>query len=123
VAHVPRKRISEEVPSVDIEVEQPLAHLISHMVSGVYAQIAIKIHGDDLNTLLTLADQVKRSIADVEGVTPPVVEPVQMTPELHIRLRGEDLAMHGFTARSSYRAANSPSRPSGFGGVGRSAAV
>lgn len=92
-----RKRISNEVPGVDIEVEQPLAHLISHMVSGIYAQIAIKIHGDDLDTLLTLADQVKSSIADVPGLTPPIVEPVQMTPELHIQLRGDDLAMHGIT--------------------------
>ncbi len=92
-----RERISNEVPGVDIEVEQPLAHLISHMVSGVYAQIAIKIHGDDLDTLLTLADQVKTSIADISGVTPPIVEPVQMTPELHIQLRGDDLAMHGLT--------------------------
>jgi CzcA family heavy metal efflux pump len=92
-----RERISKEVPGVDIEVEQPLAHLISHMVSGVYAQIAIKIHGDDLDTLLTLADQVKSSIAEIPGLTPPIVEPVQMTPELHIQLRGEDLAMHGLT--------------------------
>lgn len=92
-----RERIGKEVPGVDIEVEQPLAHLISHMVSGVYAQIAIKIHGDDLDTLLTLADQVKSSIANVPGVTPPIVEPVQMTPELHIQLRGDDLAMHGLT--------------------------
>ncbi len=92
-----RERIGKEVPGVDIEVEQPLAHLISHMVSGVYAQIAIKIHGDDLDTLLTLADQVKSSIANVPGVTPPIVEPIQMTPELHIQLRGDDLAMHGLT--------------------------
>jgi len=92
-----RERISDEAPGVDIEVEQPLAHLISHMVSGVYAQIAIKIHGDDLDTLLTLADQVKSSIADIPGLTPPIVEPVQMTPELHIQLRGDDLAMHGIT--------------------------
>ena len=92
-----RERISKEVPGVDIEVEQPLAHLISHMVSGVYAQIAIKINGDDLNTLLTLADQVKSSIAEVPGVTPPMVEPIQMTPEIHIQLRGDDLALHGLT--------------------------
>jgi CzcA family heavy metal efflux pump len=92
-----RERISTEVPGVDIEVEQPLAHLISHMVSGVYAQIAIKIHGDDLNILLTLADQIKSSIAEVRGVTPPIVEPIQMTPELNIQLRGDDLALHGLT--------------------------
>ena len=92
-----RGRIGKEVPGVDIEVEQPLAHLISHMVSGVYAQIAIKIHGDDLDTLLTLAEKVKTSISDVSGLTPPIVEPIQMTPELHIQLRGDDLAMHGLT--------------------------
>ncbi len=69
-----RTRISKEVPGVLIEVEQPLAHLISHMVSGVYAQIAIKIHGDDLDTLLTLSDQVKQAIQTVPGITPPIVE-------------------------------------------------
>lgn len=90
-------RIKEEVPGIDIEVEQPLAHLISHMVSGVYAQIAIKIHGDDLDQLLSLAEQVKGSIKDIPGITPPIVEPIRMTSELHIQLQGDDLALHGLT--------------------------
>lgn len=89
--------LREEVPGVDIEVEQPLAHLISHMVSGVYAQIAVKIVGDDLDTLLATAEQVKTAINDVPGVTPPVIEPVQQTAELHIRLRPDDLARYGLT--------------------------
>ncbi len=89
--------LSEEVPGVDIEVEQPLAHLISHMVSGVYAQIAIKIHGDDLDTLQQLAERVKTTIQTVPGLTPPVVEPIKQTEELHIRLRSDDLAFHGVT--------------------------
>jgi HME family heavy-metal exporter len=90
-------RIKTEVPGVDIELEQPLAHLISHMVSGVYAQIAIKIHGDDLDTLLALAGQTKSAIRAIPGVTPPIIEPIRMTPELHIELRGEDLALFGLT--------------------------
>lgn len=89
--------LREEVPGVDIEVEQPLAHLISHMVSGVYAQIAIKIHGDDIDTLQRLSDQVKVILESVPGVTPPVVEPIRLTDELHIRLRADDLAFHGLT--------------------------
>ena len=89
--------LKEEVPGVDIEVEQPLAHLISHMVSGVYAQIAIKIYGDDLDNLQQLANQAKMSIQNVEGVTDPIIEPIQQTEELHIRLRSEDLAIHGLT--------------------------
>jgi CzcA family heavy metal efflux pump len=91
------EELREEVPGVDIEVEQPLAHLISHMVSGVYAQIAIKIYGDDLDTLLASAERVKGVIQTVPGVTPPVIEPVRQTEELHIRLRPEALARYGVT--------------------------
>ena len=91
------KELREEVPGVDIEVEQPLAHLISHMVSGVYAQIAIKLYGDDIDTLQRLSDQVKTTLEAIPGVTPPVVEPIRQTEELHIRLRSDDLAYHGLT--------------------------
>jgi CzcA family heavy metal efflux pump len=89
--------LREEVPGVDIEVEQPLSHLISHMVSGVYAQIAIKVHGDDLDTLLATAERIKTSIQDVPGLTPPVIEPIRQTEELHIRLRPDDLARYALT--------------------------
>lgn len=91
------KELRDEVPGVDIEVEQPLAHLISHMVSGVYAQIAVKIVGDDLDTLQQLSERVRATIQSVPGVTPPVVEPIRQTEELHIRLRSDDLAFHGLT--------------------------
>ncbi|MDB5389948.1 MAG: cnrA, partial [Planctomycetaceae bacterium] len=91
------KELREEVPGVDIEVEQPLSHLISHMVSGVYAQIAIKIHGDDLDTLQQLSERVKTTIQNIPGLTPPVVESIRQTEELHIGLRSDDLAFHGLT--------------------------
>jgi CzcA family heavy metal efflux pump len=89
--------LREEVPGVDIEVEQPLAHLISHMVSGVYAQIAIKVYGDDLHTLRLTAERIKTAIQNVHGVTPPVIEPIQETEELHVRLRPDDLAQYALT--------------------------
>jgi len=89
--------IRAEAPGVSIEVDQPLTHLISHMVSGVYAQIAIKIFGDDLDQLQQIAERVRQAIQSVPGITPPVVEPVQQTEELHIRLRPEDLARIGVT--------------------------
>jgi len=88
-------QLTDEVPGVDIEVEQPLAHLISHMVSGVYAQIAIKIFGDDLNELQRLSERVKATVQTIPGITPPVIEPVRQTEELHIQLRPDDLAYHG----------------------------
>ncbi len=82
---------------MDIEVEQPLAHLISHMLSGVNAQIAIKVYGDDLDVLEQIANRVKAVVATVPGVTPPVVEPLRKVDELHIRLRPDDLAFYGLS--------------------------
>ena len=86
-----------EVPGVEFEAEQPLAHLISHMLSGVTAEVAIKIHGDDLDQLQRLATQVKAAIADVPGVTPPVIDPQETVDELHIVLRPDDLAEYGLS--------------------------
>jgi HME family heavy-metal exporter len=57
----------------------------------------VKIHGDDLDTLQRLADEVKHEMQGVNGLTPPVVEPIRRTAELHIRLRPDDLAFHGLT--------------------------
>lgn len=87
--------LRKEAPGVDIETEQPMSHLISHMLSGVNAQIAIKVFGDDLDTLRQAAERIKTVIQAVPGVTPPIVEPIQMTDELHIRLRPDDLAFYG----------------------------
>jgi HME family heavy-metal exporter len=87
--------LKKEVPGVDIEAEQPLAHLISHMLSGVTAQIAIKIYGEDLDQLNSLAERVKASIADVPGLTPPVIEAQRLSDELHIRLKPDALAYFG----------------------------
>lgn len=92
-----RNQIVSDVPGVTIEVEQPLAHLINHMVSGVYAQIAIKVFGDDINELERLAQRTERLIQNVDGITNPVVEPIRRTEELHIRLRPDDLAFYGVT--------------------------
>jgi HME family heavy-metal exporter len=89
--------LKEAAPGADVEAEQPLAHLISHMLSGVYAQVAIKVYGDDLDALRREAERVRAAIADVPGVTPPVVEAQQATGEVHVRLRPADLAFHGLT--------------------------
>jgi HME family heavy-metal exporter len=95
--------LRDELPGVDIEVEQPLAHMISHMVSGVYAQIAIRIYGDDLEVLQRLSEESRSAIQDIPGLTPPVVEPMRETPELQIRLRGDDLAFNGLTRAQAAR--------------------
>src|SRR6185436_12660367 len=86
-----------EVPGVGIEAEQPLSHLISHMLSGVNAQVAIKIFGDDLDKLRELGTQVRAALTEVPGVTPPIIDPQERVDELHIVLRPDDLALYGIS--------------------------
>jgi HME family heavy-metal exporter len=87
--------VKEEVPGVDVEVEQPLAHLISHMISGSTAQIAIKLYGDDLDTLEKVSNEIKAAVGGVPGVSSLAVEPIRKVDEVHIKLRPEALALYG----------------------------
>ena len=89
--------LRKNVPGVGIEAEQPLSHLISHMLSGVKAQIGIKIYGDDLDKLRELAGEVRDAIAEVEGVTPPIIDPQERVDELHVVLRPDDLSFFGLS--------------------------
>jgi CzcA family heavy metal efflux pump len=92
----------EGITSVDIEVEQPIAHLISHMLSGVQAQIAIKLFGDDLDTLRREAREIKDAIVDIDGIAPPVVEQQQVTPQYRLEVRRDRLAELGVSAGFVY---------------------
>ena len=88
----------DDVPGIEYEVEQPLAHLMSHMLSGVTAQIAIKVFGDDLDVLRQKAEQIKNALANIPGLLPPVVESQQLIPQLRLELNREQLALYGLTA-------------------------
>lgn len=88
----------ENVPGIEIEVEQPMQHMISHMLSGVTAQIAIKLYGDDLGLLRTKANEIKTAIADVPGLAEPMVEQQAIIPQLRIELQPDKLAYYGVSA-------------------------
>jgi len=85
------------VPGVVTSAEQPLQHLISHMISGVKAQIGIKVFGDDLAVLRAKAEQIKKAIESVPGVTDLLVEQQVEIPQLQIQARREELARYGLS--------------------------
>jgi HME family heavy-metal exporter len=84
-----------DVPGIVTSVEQPLAHLISHMLSGVKAQIAIKLFGDDLDLLRREARKIQAAIADVPGVRDLHVEQQVDIPQLRIEADGHKLEQFG----------------------------
>ena len=85
------------LPGVSIEIGQPISHRIDAMLSGTQANIAIKIFGNDLNKLYTLGNQVKSTIADIEGVTDLNVEQQVERPQLRIAPRRSMMAKYGVT--------------------------
>ena len=88
-----------DIPGVVSAVEQPISHLISHMLSGVKAQIGIKIYGDDLDLLRRKAQEMEQAVRSVPGVADLMLEPQVLIPQLRIELRRDKLALNGLTAR------------------------
>ena len=86
-----------DIPGIVTTVEQPLAHLISHMVSGVKAQIGIKIFGDDLGILRRKAKEMAAMMRGIDGVTDLLVEPQVEIPQLRIELDRDKLELYGLT--------------------------
>ena len=87
-----------QIPGIIMSAEQPLQHLISHMLSGVKAQVGIKLFGDDLAVLRNTAERIKTAIATVPGVADLLVEQQEEIPQLQIRLQRERLAQYGINS-------------------------
>ena len=65
------------------------------MLSGVQAQVAIKLYGDDLGTLRSTAKQMEAAIADVQGIKDLRAEPQVDIPQLRIEIDGHRLKQYG----------------------------
>ncbi len=85
----------KDIPARAVAVEQPLAHMISAMLSGVKAQVAIKIFGDDLNLLRTYAQEAYQRINGIPGVRDLQVEPMVLVPQIRVEVDRDALARYG----------------------------
>jgi heavy-metal exporter, HME family len=69
-----------------ISIGQPISHRIDHMLSGVRSQIAIKIVGDDLDTLRGQADALRSKLVNVPGLADLEIEKQVLTPQIKVRV-------------------------------------
>ncbi len=80
---------------LNINIGQPLSHRIDHLLSGTRANIAIKIFGEQQETLFNLSKEVQLAIRDIPGVVDVNREQMTEIPQIQIRPRRDMLMKYG----------------------------
>jgi HME family heavy-metal exporter len=91
------------LPAVS-NVGQPISHRLDHLLSGVRAQIALKVYGDDLDTLRGLAGDLQTRLSRIPGITDLQIEKQVLIPQVKIRIDYEEAARLGVAPGALLRA-------------------
>ncbi len=80
---------------VSTNVGQPISHRLDHMLSGVRAEIALKLFGEDLDTLRSLAEDMRQRLARIPGIADLQIERQVRIPQLEIIVDYAKAALYG----------------------------
>ncbi|MBM3468453.1 MAG: efflux RND transporter permease subunit [Alphaproteobacteria bacterium] len=78
-----RRRL-ESLSDVRINIGQPISHRLDHLLSGVRAEIAVKVFGENLQTLREQAERIQSTIKNIPGLTDLQIEQQTLIPQLQI---------------------------------------
>lgn len=87
----------EQIPGNRYEFLQPIQMRFNELLSGVRAELAIKVFGDDFDQLIALGDEIEKSITQIEGIADIAVEQTTGLPILTIKPKRAALAQYGLT--------------------------
>lgn len=82
-------------PGVALNFSQPIANRVDELLSGVKAELAIQLFGDDLDSLVATADEIQRTVSAIPGAADVQVEQVTGQPQLQIRIDRGTIARYG----------------------------
>jgi len=89
------EKAAEEIPGSNYELSQPIQLRFNELISGVRSDVGVKIFGDDLDTLLTVAGQVQSVLQTIQGAADVKTEQVSGLPMLTVKLNRSALARYG----------------------------
>lgn len=87
-----------QIPGVGINIGQPISHRLDHLLSGVRAQVAVKLYGDDLAALRRKASEIEAVISGVSGVVDLQTEKQVLIPQVRVKLNRTELAKAGLSS-------------------------
>jgi cobalt-zinc-cadmium resistance protein CzcA len=99
-----RKKV-EGLPGVEFNFSQVIQTRNDELISGINAQIAVKVFGEDQDSLLKLAEQVRDAMAHIRGVKDLAVEQVGGEQHLEVALNRSELARYGLNVSDVLEAA------------------
>lgn len=80
---------------VAVNIGQPISHRLDHMLSGVRSEVALKIYGEDLDTLRRTAGELQERLAAVPGLVDVQVEKQVRIPQVEIAIDHARAAAYG----------------------------
>ncbi len=86
-----------------VSVGQPIAHRLDHLLSGVRAQLAVKIFGDDLDALRGSAERLRQALSEVPGLVDLAVEKQVLIPQITVRIDHRKAAQAGLAPGEALR--------------------
>jgi CzcA family heavy metal efflux pump len=84
-----------QIPGVVVNIGQPISHRLDHLLSGVRAQIAVKLFGNDLDLLRAKAAEIQSAMTTVPGVVDLQTEKQVLVPQIRIQADRLALARYG----------------------------
>lgn len=91
--------LTETLPGMRAAYTQPIEMRINEMVSGIRADVGIKLYGDDLATLKTKAEEILRIVLQIPGAADVSAEQITGQPVLRVEVDWEALSRYGVSAR------------------------
>ena len=95
LAHI---RENLAVIPAQIAIGQPISHRLDHLLSGVRAQLVIKLFGQDLEALREVAETIKEDLHSIPGLVDISIEKQTLVPEIRLNLRHDQLAQYGVSS-------------------------
>ena len=93
------EKVLRDFPGTKLGFSQPIEMRINEMVSGVRADLGVKLFGDDFDILVEKAEEIENIINSIDGAANVNTEQVTGQPMLQIKIRQDQIARYGLSAK------------------------